>query len=212
MERKKKSRQGAIYVLLFLAAIILLFHWYTLQNRKRMVEQNKNYAADSAHLTAAKIDEKLKSAQSLISVYVHFLEENLKEPMVTAEMLRKMEEHSKHLFNVLIYTDANGKDYAPDGRISDVTNRDFYQKGMQGESGMDIIFDPHFFDETMACFYAPVRFQGEIVGVFRGAFLAEENLLHQFCEKQWYLRRTGARQCGRFLACVLHRYDRPRPD
>ena len=176
MERKKKSRQGAIYVLLFLAAIILLFHWYTLQNRKRMVEQNKNYAADSAHLTAAKIDEKLKSAQSLISVYVHFLEENLKEPMVTAEMLRKMEEHSKHLFNVLIYTDANGKDYAPDGRISDVTNRDFYQKGMQGESGMDIIFDPHFFDETMACFYAPVRFQGEIVGVFRGAFLAEENL------------------------------------
>ena len=51
MERKKKSRQGAIYVLLFLAAIILLFHWYTLQNRKRMVEQNKNYAADSAHLT-----------------------------------------------------------------------------------------------------------------------------------------------------------------
>ena len=176
MDRKKKSRQGAIYVLLLLAAIILLFHWFTVQNRKRIVERNKNYAADSAHLAAAKVDEKLKSAQSLISVYVHFLEENLKEPMVTVEMLRKMDEHSKHLFNVLIYTDANGKDYAPDGRTADVTNRAFYQNGMQGESGMDIIFDPHFFDETMACFYAPVRFQGEIVGVFRGAFLAEESL------------------------------------
>ena len=176
MERKKKPRQGAVYVLLLLAAIIILFHWYTLQNQRRMVERNKNYAADSAHLAAAKIDEKLKSAQSLISVYVHFLEESLEEPMVTVEMLKNMEGHSRHLFNVLIYTDANGKDYAPDGRTADVTNRSFYQKGMQGESGMDIIFDPHFFDETMACFYAPVRFQGEIVGVFRGAFLAEESL------------------------------------
>lgn len=41
---------------------------------------------------------------------------------------------------------------------------------MSGNSGIEIIFDPHFFDETMACFYAPVYYKGEIIGVLRGLF------------------------------------------
>ena len=32
---------------------------------------------------------------------------------------------------------------------------------------MEIIFDPHLFDEKMVCFYAPVSWKGEIVGVLR---------------------------------------------
>lgn len=58
MVRKKKSVQGIVYALLLILAIIILFQWYTAQNRKRIIEQNKNYAADSAHLAAAKVDEK----------------------------------------------------------------------------------------------------------------------------------------------------------
>ncbi len=174
--RKKKSVQGIVYALLLILAIIILFQWYTAQNRKRIIEQNKNYAADSAHLAAAKVDEKLKSAQSMIVAYAHFLEESLQGPTVTADMLKQMEEDSKHVFNALIYTDAQGRDYASDGRVSDVTERDFYKNGIQGKSGTEIIFDPHLFNEPMACFYTPVRYKGEVIGVFRGAFLAEESL------------------------------------
>ena len=130
MVRKKKSVQGIVYALLLILAIIILFQWYTAQNRKRIIEQNKNYAADSAHLAAAKVDEKLKSAQSMIVAYAHFLEESLQGPTVTADMLKQMEEDSKHVFNALIYTDAQGRDYASDGRVSDVTERDFYKNGI----------------------------------------------------------------------------------
>ena len=33
-----------------------------------------------------------------------------------------------------------------------------------------------FYDETMLCFYAPVRYDGKVIGVLRGAYLAEEYL------------------------------------
>ncbi len=173
MERKK-SIQEIIYVLLLIAAIMATFCWYTSQNSKRMEERNKNYASDSARSMALKIDDDLNNALSLINTYSYFAEESLSEPVITAETLKKMEENS--LFDALIYTDADGIDYASDGREADVTAREFYQKGIKGESGISIIFDPHFFDETMACFYAPVHYKGEVIGVLRGAYLAEEYL------------------------------------
>ncbi|MDE5747837.1 MAG: cache domain-containing protein, partial [Acetatifactor sp.] len=57
-----------------------------------------------------------------------------------------------------------------------VTERGFYADGISGNSGIEIAFEPHFFDETMAAFYAPVRYEGRIIGTLRGVFLAEEYL------------------------------------
>lgn len=174
MELRKKSVKGALYAVLLLVGIILLFRWYTEQNSKRIESQNKNYAADAARLKAAQIDDELQNAQSRISTYAFFLGQNQGGTEVTTQMLKEMEQNS--LFDAILYTDAAGTDYKSDGRTADVTKREFYIKGMKGESGISIIFDPHFFDETMACFYAPVRQNGKIVGVLRGAYLAEEYL------------------------------------
>ncbi|MCM1159490.1 MAG: response regulator [Bacteroidales bacterium] len=172
--KKKKVLQDIVYVLFLLIAVVILFCWYTAQNSKRMEERNKNYAADSARMKTTQIDEELDNALSRIKTYAYFVGEGLAEPKVTAQMLKQMEENS--LFDALIFTDLSGTDYASDGRTADVTNREFYLRGIKGESGISITFDSHFFDETMALFYAPVRYQDEIIGVLRGAFLAEEYL------------------------------------
>ncbi|MCM1258501.1 MAG: response regulator [Roseburia sp.] len=174
MERKKLWRE-IFYVFILLMAIILLFHWYTTQNSIRMEERNKNYAKDSARQMAAKIDQELDNALRLINTYAYFLGEGMAEPEVTADMLKEMEQNS--WYDALLFTDSKGVDYTSDGRTADVTKRIFYQKGIKGESGNCIIFDPHFFKETtVACFYAPVRYKGEVIGVLRGAYLAEEYL------------------------------------
>ena len=44
-----------------LAAVILLFQWYAAQNRERIKERNKIYAADSARIKAVQIDEELSN-------------------------------------------------------------------------------------------------------------------------------------------------------
>ena len=172
--KRKKSIQEILYVVILLAAMIALFGWYTRQNSVRMEERNKNYAADSARLTAGQLDEELSDALNRIKVHSYFVGEGLSEPVITVEMLREMERNT--LFDALIYTDAEGVDHAADGRTADVRNRDFYNNGMKGEGGISVVFDSHFFDETMVNFYAPVRYKGEIIGVLRGAYLAEEYL------------------------------------
>ena len=70
---KKGSLRQIVYVVIFLAAVIALFQWYSVQNRKRISEQNKNYAADSARQMAVRINDELKNALNLIDTYTYFL-------------------------------------------------------------------------------------------------------------------------------------------
>ena len=42
MNEKKRSWYGLIYILFLMAAIIILFWWYTVQNSKRIEKQNLN--------------------------------------------------------------------------------------------------------------------------------------------------------------------------
>ena len=171
---RKKYLHEIIYVLFLIAAIIVLFFWYTTQNSTRMEERNKNYAADSARLMAVQINDDLNNALNLIDTYSYFVGQSLSEPMVTAQMLKEMEKNS--LFDALMFTDLEGVDYCSDGRTADVTDRVFYQDGIKGGRDFYVIFEPHFFDETMVCFYSPVYYKEEIIGVLRGAYLAKEYL------------------------------------
>ena len=190
--RRKKTLQDIAYVLFLLTAIILLFFWYTSQNSRRMEEQNKIYAADSARQTAVKIDEELNNALDLITTYAYFIEDVLTEPVITLSMLDNLAEHS--LFDVLLFTDSDGVDHISDGRTSNATDRGFFIDGMNGGIGTDIIFDPHLFNETMACFYAPIHYDGEIIGVLRGAYLAEE-YLHDMLNTSYFGDRAGLFLC-----------------
>ncbi len=170
----KKSLQEVISVIVLLIAIVILFQWYTIQNKVRIEERNKNYAADSAWQMAVKINEELNNALDLIKTYTYFIGERLTEPSVSPQIIRDLEENS--MFDACIFTDINGRNFASDGRTSEADKHTYYINGMKGESGITVVFDSDFFDETMVSFYAPVRYQGEIIGVLRGTYLAEEYL------------------------------------
>jgi len=60
--KRKKTLQEIVSVMILLVAIIVLFQWYTTQNRERIGERNKNYAADAAQIKAVQIDEELSNA------------------------------------------------------------------------------------------------------------------------------------------------------
>ena len=174
MKDKKISVAKIVYVVLLLLAIIILFYWYTSENSRRIVERNKNYAADASWQKAERIDEELRHALKLVSTYTYFIEESLTEPGVSVEMLKEVEKNSQ--FDAVVFTDQEGTNYASDGHTSSARERDYYLNGIRGESGISVIFDSTLYNETMLCFYAPVRYQGEIIGVLRGAYLAEEYL------------------------------------
>lgn len=146
--------------------MVILFCWYTNQNSIHVEERNKSYASDSARQTMIRINEKMNNALALITTYAHFVSERLNEPVIDERLLKEIEHNA--LFDAVLFTDPAGINHTSDGRTSDASDRDFYQKGMRGESGIAVILDSYFFNETMISFYAPVRYQGEIIGVLRG--------------------------------------------
>lgn len=172
--KRTKHLQKFIYVALLFVVVVILFQWYATQNRKRMEERNKNYASDSARLMAEHIDEKLNNAMDLINTYTFFIGKSLSQPEITDEMLKEIKDNL--LFDALVYTNADGINHISDGRTSDASGKEYFVNGMKGESGISVVNDSAFYDETMLCFYAPVRYKGEIIGVLRGAYLAEEYL------------------------------------
>ncbi|MDE5584488.1 MAG: response regulator [Ruminococcus sp.] len=171
---KKILKKEIIFVFVIIIAIVLLFLRFNMQTSRRIESQNKEYATDAGQLKTEHIDEELNNALRQINAYAYFVSESLTEPVVTPEMLQKIEESSD--FDAVIFTDTDGIDYTSDGRTDDVTSRQFYENGIQGNSNIEVIFDSHFFNETMACFYAPVKYDNRIIGVLRGAFLAKEYL------------------------------------
>ena len=92
--KRKKTLQQVGYVLVLLAAIIILFQRYTTQNRVRIEQRNKNYAADAAHLKAEQIDGELTNALGRINTYAYFLGEGLTGPQVGAQIIGRMEENA----------------------------------------------------------------------------------------------------------------------
>lgn len=174
MKGKKRSLQQIGYVVVLLAAVIVLFQWYSVQNRKRISEQNKNYAVDSARQMAVRINDELKNALNLIDTYTYFVEESLTGPEVSVGLLEEIEKNT--WFDACLFTDMEGMNYSSDGRTADASARDYYLNGMRGEKGVTVVFDSKFFDETMISFYAPVHYREEVIGVIRGTYLAEEYL------------------------------------
>ncbi|MCM1049237.1 MAG: response regulator [Clostridiales bacterium] len=172
--KKKKHLQEIGYAIFLLIAIIFLFLWFTAQNSARTEKQNRDYAADSTQMKSAQIDADLRNALGRIETYAYFVGEGLSKPVVDMQQIAAIE--GKSQFDAIMFTDINGMDYATDGRMVDVAWRHYYKDGIGGNSGIEIIFDSQFFDETMACFYAPVYYDGQIIGVLRGVFLAEEYL------------------------------------
>lgn len=171
----RRSVQEIIYyVLPLIAAVIILFCWYTAQNHRRMVKRNENYAADSANIKAEQIDDELSNTLLRISTYSYFIGESLDYPHLTTQMLKTIEQNV--VFDAVIFTGADGIDYMSDGRTLSVKNQEFYKEGIEGKTGIDITFDSQIFGETMACFYTPLRYNGRIIGIIRGAYLAEEYL------------------------------------
>ncbi len=173
MYRKKKTLQAAL-VLILLAAILALFHWYSAQNSKRIENQNLNYALDCARRTARHVEGEFENALNRVSTYAHFLSQSLSDPTVTATMLQDMEKNS--LFDVFRYVNAEGINLTSDGKTSDASDRDYYLNGMNGESGISLVLHSRITDNTMVGFYTPVYFRDQIIGVLRGAYWADKYL------------------------------------
>ena len=171
--QKKRMRQ-LLWWAAVLAVLALLFFAFSWQNRQRIIRQNENYVQDNAVQKAKQLDKVLTEALEHIEMMAYWFGTTLESPQVTPAQLRELEENTS--FNYVRFVDAEGTNMASDGRTNDARDRDYYMDGMAGNSGISVTQRSRITSETLVNFYTPLRYKGEIIGVLRGVFLAEERM------------------------------------
>ena len=173
MHTTKKTWQYVLYICILLAAICLLFQWYSTTNSRRIERQNLNYAMDSAKQMSQRIESEFNNALLRLRNYAYLLGTDQNGTKITSELLKGMEENAS--FDAIRFTNADGLNLASNGQTSDSRDRDYFINGMQGKSGMDVVRS-RMTDQMMTVFYAPVEYDGEIIGMLLGLYFAEDYL------------------------------------
>ena len=173
MQSMKKTWQNVLYICILLAAIVMLFQWYSLSNRQRIEKQNLDYAVNTADQTAERIEGEFQNALLRIRNYAYLLGTTQDEPEITAEILRQMEQNTA--FNAIHYTGPDGFTLSSGGERLDSRSRYFYQNAMRGQSGIDLVRASDN-ERLMMVFYAPIMHGGEPRGVMLGLYFTEDYL------------------------------------
>ncbi|MCM1538212.1 MAG: response regulator [bacterium] len=174
MNSSKKTWQNVLYLLILLFAIILLFRWYSVSNRKQIEERNLNYAMDSARQTTMGISNEFINAGRRVRNYAYFLSVGMNSAGISADMLKEIENNTD--FDSIRFVNAQGVNMTSAGTTSDSRDRDYFIAGMQGESGCSMVLSSRVTGMTTMVFYAPVWEDDEVVGVLLGLYLAEDYL------------------------------------
>ena len=173
MRTAKRTWQNILLILVLLAAICLLFQWYSSANRRRIEKQNLNYAQDSTRQTTQRIASEFNNALLRVRNYAYLIGVGMDKSNITTDLLKGMEENAS--FDAIRFTNADGINLASDGKTNNSTDRNYFISGMRGESGLDVV-QSRLTGQMMTVFYAPIESDGEIIGMLLGLYFAEDYL------------------------------------
>ncbi len=173
---EKNSRNRIVWghyllVTILLCAMIASFFVFAWENQTRILGQNQKYAQDAAVQTASRVEDMLEARSTTLNLLSITVAETIQRPWIGQDFLKLLQETS--VFDYVEFIDAEGLNHNAEGQTSDSSDRKNYLRGIQGETGFHVIYNSRITNETLINFYAPVRFQGEIIGVLNGMFREE---------------------------------------
>ncbi len=186
-KQKKQFRKMILRVVPVLAAILLIavcFYSFSLTNSNIISERNAHYLEEYTKTLGNKIDAEFNGSLTEIEMLADFTGANDKYDEITPELLKTFE--SKTDFDFIRYVTSAGTLLTSTGVTLDASEREYFQLGIQGNSGVTIVDQSRVNDERMAVFYAPRLHDGKVIGVFLGLY-AEESLsseIQTFFENQ----------------------------
>lgn len=171
-----KKRDGGLllivtYVMLalsFLLAFVLFKNRTDVHIRTQNVEQ----ARDNTLLTAAHIEEKIENGNQVLATVAELYAASADTPENEDAVFGVVA--GSGMFDEFDFMGADGiaKGYAA-GRIVRVNGRDYFKRGMQGESGVTVVFGS-FSGHTVVLYYTPAVYGGVTRGVLIGMDYAED--------------------------------------
>ncbi len=166
----RQEKRTVILEIAFVSALLIFvvfsFFTFTRDNRQRILEQNSSFIESATEQTASRINDLIYTAQHDVDMMSHLYGSAMSEPVIDAELLQDMTDRSS--FDYVEFISTDGIDLTADGRTADLSDRDYFQDGMKGNSGKCVIYNSRITNETLLIFYSPFYYNNEIIGVLSG--------------------------------------------
>ena len=182
MEEKWRIWRRIITASILLFCVIISFAVFMLLNRNLTVSRNAGYVEDAAKQTAKRIEDLLIAAENSICTIANLYGQTMDPDCIDTQLLQKMVDDTPFDYIGVVSTDGIYTDNR--GLQAQVSDRQYFQDGMAGHSGMDIIFNGRLAHENLMIFYAPLWKNGEIAGVLTGRY--GENQMRQIIAATYF--------------------------
>lgn len=157
--------------LLMLLVIAIVIGAY-IEDRVLTVNYIYNQTGRISSATSSRVSNFINDNIEEVSMLAYLYGQELSNDGSNAKLLNGLE--SVETSSLFIYVDKNGMSYSMDGNNIDVSDRDYYQKGIAGEKGVAVIYESKRDGEEYIVYYAPVYVNGEISGVLAELSPADE--------------------------------------
>ena len=171
---KKKPTVLPLLTIAAAALAVLSIAVFTLENRKNISNNNREYLLDNTSQMAVLVDDALMHGLTNIQVLSSLAGELLTSPEIDVAALQRIVDNS--IFDFIEFTDQEGKNHNTTGGVSEARDRRYYLDAMRGNSGVELIFNSRATKETLLAFYSPVYYRGEIIGSLLGAYKETDQL------------------------------------
>ncbi|MCM1368672.1 MAG: response regulator [Roseburia sp.] len=191
---KNAMRLQIIGIAIVVVVIGLLFWWYAVANGNRIEKRNLNYAQDSASLTVKTLNSEFTNAQQRVKSYAHFLGRDYTEDDIDSEALSEI--MSVTVFDAIRFIKSDGTNisFDPNDPRTDSSDRDYYAKGMNGETGCTTVLQSNVTGKTTMVFYSAVEHEGEVIGVLLGLY-NEDTYLKNMLKTTYFGEEAGVYLC-----------------
>ena len=155
-ETDNKTRYGRIAsILIALAIVIAAFALFTTMNNERISEQNTKYLQGSTEQSARRISEWMADSQTEIKLLSSMYASTLSGvDEISAAGIEQLANYTKFDYTTISLED--GRTIDNTGQEADASDREYFARGMEGESGVCAVENSLFYNDLSVIFYTPL--------------------------------------------------------
>lgn len=187
--RRNRILAACAAIVIVIAALLIFMN----VNTERITSQNADYLEGTTEQTSRRVNDLLNNGLATVETAAKVYGQTLTSPSVDADTAVQMIDSTQ--FNYTFLITADGVAHNIDGRTEEVKDKEYYVKGMQGQSGICAVENAAFNEHRIIAFYAPILYQGMPVAVF--ACVYNEKTMAQYMSTSFFGVQTATYLCDR---------------
>ena len=158
---KKRIIINVSWLILLTISIISILCYFMFRSQKSQLDLINQYTGQISNLTSDHVSNIFSTNLSTITELAYLYGTSLDHPEVDLELLKNLEDNTS--FDYIRFMAPDGSDFTSNGQIANCSDREYFQRGMRGETGIaEVLSSKILIGETLIGFYSPVYFDNKI--------------------------------------------------